>query len=282
MEYTFFINELLSKYAWVKDESLLYQYVREELQFLILLAIFTKQQYPVVFMGGTQLRLTNRINRFSEDINLSLLKPDKKFPKEDFFSTILKAFIEDRFGFSVHLRTSFKRTVVKGIISFSRILYDLGLSPLKDQSIKIKIEVDTNPPEHAKLMTTNYSSLFGNFKPRVFDLPTGFAGKCGAILQREYQKGRDYFDLQWYLSQKPPTPLQFDYLNANIAQRQWKPFRDKAELMAALKKKVMQIDHELLKNDLERFVIMDKPSFDLWIKDYIPETIALLDAYPAL
>ncbi|GEM_PF-4143465 len=56
MEYTFIIQGLLKKYAWVakEEKALLYQYVREELQLLLLRAIFTKQTYPVIFMGGTQ------------------------------------------------------------------------------------------------------------------------------------------------------------------------------------------------------------------------------------
>lgn len=279
MNYVIFIQEILKKYAWVKEKSLLLQYIREELQYLLLRVIFTKQTYPVIFMGGTQLRLSYTINRFSEDIDLALEKPDRQFPSEKFFSSILAAFLQNRSGFRIHLRSSFKRNVVKGIISFSQVLFDLGISPLKDETLKIKIEIDTNPPEHAHGETKTYQSFFGDFTLRVFDLSTGFAGKCAAILQREYQKGRDYYDLQWYLRRRPAVDLNISYLNSNLVQQNGKPFKQRQDIIKAILQKVSQVEQEYLRKDLERFIIMDPESFDIWIQQYISETESLLKAY---
>lgn len=281
MVYSFFIQSFLKKYEAIQDKALLFQYLREELQYLLLRILFTKQKYPVIFMGGTQLRLSHGMNRFSEDIDLSLEHPDKNFPTDDFFSSITAPFLEKRSGFQVNMRTSYKTNVAKGIITFSHILYDLNISPLKDETLKIKMEVDTNPPQQALYETKRYESLFGDYMLQVFDGATNFAGKLSAIVQRKYQKGRDYYDLQWYLRRKPAVGINISYLNASMAQQHGKPFQNKAEIIHAVIQKVEHLDHAVLKRDLERFVIMDTSSFEDWIQQYIPETVALLKSYQA-
>ena len=92
MNYILFLKAFQKKYKGIKDNQLLFQYLREELQYLILYVLYTKMSYPIYFMGGTKLRLSYGINRFSEDIDLALDKPDPDFPAERFLRRLQKHF----------------------------------------------------------------------------------------------------------------------------------------------------------------------------------------------
>lgn len=279
MNYTLFLQFFLSKYRGITDKILLFHYLREELQYLILAIIFTKTKYPVYFMGGTALRLSYGINRFSEDLDFALEIPDQKFPSQTFFSDIVSTFDKKTTGFSLNGNLNTKRNVVKIMLSFGQILYDIGFTPLKNQSIKIKIELDINPPGNAMHETKRYQSLFGDYMVNVYDLPTNFSGKISAVLYREYQKGRDYYDLQWYLVRRPQVTMNFAYFNANCKQQGKSAFINEQDIFQAVILKVKQTDISLLRQDLERFIQMDSASFDIWLKNYIPATIALLQSH---
>ena len=279
MNYTLFLKAFQEKYKGIKDKQLLFQYLREELQYLILYALYTKSSFPIYFMGGTELRLSYGINRFSEDIDFALGRPDPDFPAEQFFSDIEKAFSEKITGFKVQAKTSAKSNVLKMMLSFSQVLYDLGISPLPDQTIKIKIELDINPPEFAKYETKTYRSIVGDYMIQTYDLSTNFTGKLAAVLFRAYQKGRDYYDLQWYLQHKPRVSLNLPYLNANSQQQGVKIFKDEQEVFLAAAQKVESLDIPLMKQDIERFITMDKETFGKWLDNYIPETLVLLETY---
>ncbi len=276
MNYTLFLKAFLAKYKGIKDNQLLFQYLREELQYLILFILFTKTTYPVYFMGGTKLRLSYGINRFSEDIDLALDKPDFDFPAEQFRNDILNKFSEKVTGFSLKSNSSTNGNVIKLMLSFSNVLFDAGLSPLPGQTIKIKIELDKNPPNFAAYERKTYRSMAGDYMISTHDLATGFAGKLGAVLFREYQKGRDYYDLQWYLQREPIVPMNLKYLNANSLQQGKKILKNDKEVFAAVGKKIEKLDLLLLRRDLERFIVMDEQSFREWLESYIPQTLALL------
>ena len=279
MNYILFLKAFQERYKGIKDKQLLIQYLREELQYLILYVLYTKMSHPIYFMGGTKLRLSYGINRFSEDIDLALDKPNPDFPAERFFAEIESAFSEKITGFHLHANFNTNRNVLKIMLAFPGILYDVGFSPLPSQTIKIKIELDTNPPAFASYEKKNYGSIAGDYMISTHDLPTGFAGKISTVLFREYQKGRDYYDLQWYLEQKQKIPINLAYLNANAKQQKKKTFKTVGELLAAASKKIKKLDISLLKMDLERFIVMDKNSFRQWLDNYIPHTLTLLKNY---
>lgn len=274
-----FLKAFQEKYKGIKDKQLLFQYLREELQYLILYILYTKMSYPIYFMGGTKLRLSYGINRFSEDIDLALDKPDPDFPAEQFFSEIESAFSEKITGFHLHATFNKNLNVLKIMLAFSDILYEIGFSPLPSQTIKIKIELDTNPPAFAAYEKKNYSSMAGDYMVSTHNLATGFAGKLATVLFREYQKGRDYYDLQWYLQQKQKISINLAYLNANAKQQKKKTFKTDRELLAAVAAKIKKLDIPLLAMDLERFIVMDGNSFSQWLDNYITNTLALLKNY---
>lgn len=279
MNYILFLKAFQGKYKGIKDKQLLIQYLREELQYLILYVLYTKMSHPIYFMGGTKLRLSYGINRFSEDIDLALDKPDPDFPAERFFAEIKSAFFEKITGFHLHANLNINRNVLKIMLAFPGILYDVGFSPLPSQTIKIKIELDMNPPAFAVYEKKNYSSIAGDYMISTHNLATGFAGKLATVLFREYQKGRDYYDLQWYLEQKQKIPINLAYLNANAKQQKKKTFKTERELLTAVAKKIKKLDIPLMKMDLERFIVMDENSFRQWLDNYIPYTLTLLKNY---
>lgn len=279
MNYLLFLRAFQERYKGIKDKQLLFQYLREELQYLILHVLYTKMTHPIYFMGGTKLRLSYGINRFSEDIDLALDKANPDFPGELFFTQITKEFSENVTGFHVNATVNTNRNVLKIMVAFSQILHDIGFSPLPAQTIKIKIELDINPPAHATYEKKNYRSLAGDYMISTHDLSTGFAGKVAAVLFREYQKGRDYYDLQWYLQQKQRIPINMAYFNANGEQQGEKGFKTEEELLEAVENQVKKLDIPLLKMDLERFIVMDETSFDLWLENYTSETLLLLKNY---
>lgn len=279
MNYTLFLRAFQEKYKGIKDKQLLFQYLREELQYLVLYILYTRMSYPIYFMGGTNLRLSYGINRFSEDIDLALDKPDPDFPGERFFAEIESAFSEKITGFHLHATFNSNRNVLKIMLSFANILHDIGFSPLPSQTIKIKIELDTNPPSFSNYERKHYASMAGDYIISTHDLATGFAGKLAAVLMREYQKGRDYYDLQWYLEQRHKVAINLAYLNANAKQQEKRTFKSEGELLKAVARKIEQLDIPLMKIDLERFIIMDEKSFKQWLDDYIPHTLTLLKNY---
>lgn len=279
MNYILFVNTFRGKYAGIIDPALLLNYLREELQYLILGVICTKVKYPLYFLGGTQLRLSYKINRFSEDIDFALEKPDENFPSSSLLQVIAAAFSEKITGFKLHAKMNTRRNVVKIMLSFSELLYDLKLSPLRDETVKIKIEIDVNPPAHAVYVQKQYRSLIQDYSIFAHDLSTGFAGKLGAVLEREYQKGRDYYDLKWYLQQTPPIPINLEYFNANSVQQKQPTYKKTFQLLKAVIEKIRGLDVRLMRRDLQRFVAMDPNSFEAWSNSYREETIALLQNY---
>ncbi|MDP4008228.1 MAG: nucleotidyl transferase AbiEii/AbiGii toxin family protein [Candidatus Peregrinibacteria bacterium] len=279
MNYELFLKAFRSKYSGIQDTLLLFQYLREELQFLILQILYTKTTYPVYFMGGTLLRLSYKMNRFSEDIDLSLDKPDKGFKSEQFYEDLVSAFSKKVTGFSMNGKLNVNGNVVKIMLSFGNILFDLGISPLQSQTIKIKIELDTNPPAYATYERRSYAGLMGDYMVGTYDISTTFAGKLSAILLRGYQKGRDYYDLRWYLERHPKIDLNLNYLNSNCGQQGIVPFLNKQEVYDAVSKRVKSLDIELMRKDLERFIIMDSDSFKEWLMRYIPDTLNILEIY---
>lgn len=99
---------------------------------------------------------------------------------------------------------------------FRGLLYEAGLSPQRDEVLTVRLEVDTNPPAGAVLVRRHVT-----LRLQHHDRASLLAGKLHAILQRSYTKGRDIYDLIWYLSDRTwPAPNLF-LLNAALQQTEW-------------------------------------------------------------
>jgi predicted nucleotidyltransferase component of viral defense system len=181
------------------DRAQKYNYLREYLQLLILKILDEKGYFRhIAFVGGTALRILYDLNRFSEDLDFCLI--DKAhFDFKAMIHVLVKELQQQ--NFQVEFTAKDNKTVASGFIKFNQLLLSLGVSPHLNQKLSIKIEIDCNPPTGFK---TEFTMINKEFLIGIqhYDLPSLFAGKLHAILCRAYTKGRDYYDLIWFLGRK--------------------------------------------------------------------------------
>lgn len=207
------------------------------------------------FLGGTALRFLYDLPRFSEDLDFSLAKE-----KGHEFAQLIKKVQEELIlsGYSVTATYNDAKTVNSSSIKFDGLMFETGLSPLKSQKFSIKIEIDTNPPGGALLKTDIVSKYFP-ISFLSYDLPSLFSGKINAILCRKYTKGRDFFDLGWYLSKWKELSPNFVLLKNGLEQTGWKgkiPALDTWKTL--LYDVVKKADWKKVRQDVENF--LENPS----------------------
>jgi len=226
---------------------------REYLQARILSALQKcGAMIPLAFHGGTALRFLYAHGRYSEDLDFAL-----EGQRDDYaFLDYLKAVQVDlkAEGYPIEVKANQKNIVNNAFFRFPGLLYELGLSPMPSESLSIKIEVDTNPPKGAVCQTT-VVRRFVVLQLQHHDKASLLAGKLHAILQRPYTKGRDLFDLLWYLSD-PAWPMpNFVLLNNALNQSEWQgdPMEEnnwKVQVLA----KLQTLDWEKIRRDVLPFV----------------------------
>ena len=217
------------------------------------------------FYGGTCLRIFHGLQRFSEDMDFSLLAPDENFDFSKYFQPIVDAFA--LVGREVEITKKDKKSfgkVESAFLKDNTDVYDVTFQT--EKSIKIKIEVDTNPPLN---FTTEQKLLLQphSFMTRCFTLPDLFAGKMHALVYRAWKnrvKGRDWYDFEWYVRHN--VSLDFGHLaerckqfnNEDITPEQ---FRDK------LIERLSTADIKQVKEDVLPFV-RDPKELAIWSNDY--------------
>ena len=172
----------------------------------------------LAFHGGTSLRFLFGLPRYSEDLDFALEGEPSRYDLRRHLRGVRGELSGE--GYRVELRVREHRTVHSAFVRFPGTLYDIGLSPDPGQVLAVKIEVDTNPPPGAVTDTTlvrRHETL------RLFhhDRASLLAGKLHAVLQRPYTKGRDIYDLMWYLSDPDWPPPNLALLNAALRQTGW-------------------------------------------------------------
>ena len=195
--------------------------VREYLQARVLEALQRAGAFGTwAFLGGTALRFLYQLPRFSEDLDFSRMSvPESQDHTEGDFlrymDGIRKTFQAE--VYEVDIRPRPQAVVQSAFIGFPGLLYELGLSPHVNQKISIKVEVDTNPPAHAK---TERSIRRNHVLLNLFHYDKGslFSGKLHALIHRPYVKGRDVYDLVWYLSDRTWPAPNLPLLQASLAQ----------------------------------------------------------------
>jgi len=218
------------------------------------------------FQGGTALRIVHQLNRFSEDLDFVLLKQDPGFRWHDFVRAVeleFKAFgvsleVKERYQAKGPIKTAFLKED-----SFARVL-ELSYARVRSdaRTIQIKLEVDTNPPAESTYETTFLAYPYP-FSILIQDIPSLFANKCHALLCRPYEKGRDWFDLLWYLRRKaePNMPL------LKAALQQAGPFQNRileisqTWLKEAMREKILALDWDKARRDIENFLSLEDRRF---------------------
>ncbi len=242
---------------------------REFLQLLALKIIYDNGYFKnLAFVGGTALRILYKVQRFSEDLDFSLVEP-KKYSPED-LSGILERNLT-QYGFGVELAAKKTKTVHNFQLRFRELLYSLGLSPLKSQKLMIKLDIDTNPPKGHKLELSLVNEMSFLFSVTHFDLSSLYATKLHACFYRTYTKGRDFYDLIWYLG-RDLLP-NFILLNNAIEQTQHVKLNiGPKTLKAFLIERIDKVDFPAAKRDVERFLI-DKSELKLFDKTMLRKII---------
>ena len=217
------------------------------------------------FYGGTCLRIFHGLQRFSEDMDFSLLTPDENFDFSKYFQPIVDAFA--LVGREVEITKKDKKSfgkVESAFLKDNTDVYDVTFQT--EKSIKIKIEVDTNPPLN---FTTEQKLLLQphSFMTRCFTLPDLFAGKMHALVYRAWKnrvKGRDWYDFEWYV--RNGVALDF----AHLAER-CKQFNGEDITLESFKAKLIErlstADIKQVKEDVLPFVRNPK-ELDIWSNDY--------------
>lgn len=173
---------------------------------------------PLAFHGGTALRFLYASPRYSEDLDFALERDRAQYDLRVYLRAIQSELAKE--GYSVELKVNDRKVVHSAFIRFAGLLYELGLSPHRDQVLAVKIEVDTNPPAGA-ILTTTVVRHHVLLQLQHHDRASLLAGKLHAILQRPYLKGRDVYDLLWYLSDPDWPAPNLSLLNNALQQTGW-------------------------------------------------------------
>jgi len=170
------------------------------------------------FVDGTALRFLYSIPRYSEDLDFSLASPDLDADFDRLMQKVASTFHAE--GYEVSLKVAGKRNVASAFVRFPGLLHALGLSARREQILSIKVEVDTNPPAGAGFETTLIRRHV-TLNLLHHDRASLLAGKLHALLSRNYTKGRDLYDLLWYLSDPRWPDPNLPFLNTALAQTGW-------------------------------------------------------------
>lgn len=225
------------------------------------------------FYGGTCLRIFHGLERYSEDMDFSLLTKDDSFTLERYFPAIID---ECRLlGREVKITKKDKRSFGKVESAFLKDTTDVyNISFQTEKSILIKIEVDTMPPlqfeTEQRLLLQPFS-----FMVRCFTLPCLFAGKMHALLFRSWQnrvKGRDWYDFEWYV--RHGVPLSFAHLQARVREFNGMDI-DHQQLQTMLRERLSQTDIRQVKTDVMPFV-KNPQELSIWSNDYFVQLIPMI------
>lgn len=241
---------------------------REFLQVLALKSLSDQGAFSrVAFIGGTALRIIFGVRRFSEDLDFSIVRPSG-YHFNDLCAGLVTAFRLN--GLHVELDKKNEKTVNSAFLSFPGLPYALGLSGHRGEKLSIKIEIDVRPPAGWKTQTSILNKTY-LFNVAHYDLPSMFAGKLHACFYRKYTKGRDIYDLFWYLSKKVYPNLKL--LNNAIAQSQGKnPGITASNLKEFMLRGRDRIDLNAARKDVERF-LEDKSELRLFNPDSLAAAI---------
>lgn len=217
------------------------------------------------FYGGTCLRIFHGLQRFSEDMDFSLMAPKEDFDFTKYFQPIIDEFAV--VGREVEITKKDKKNFGKVESAFLKDTTDVyDVSFQTDKSIKIKIEVDTQPPlnfkTEQKLLMQPHS-----FMTRCYTLPDLFAGKMHALVYRAWKnrvKGRDWYDFEWYVRHN--VPLGFMHLAERGLQFN-NEVLDEETFILRLKEKLASANMNQVKSDVLPFV-RNPRELEIWSNDY--------------
>ncbi len=237
-----------------QERSILREYLQTQILRELSLSDYNDQ---ISFLGGTSLRFGYHINRFSEDLDFDLIKKDgfsiDSLGEELFKKITLK-------GFKVDIKVKTTKNIFIIYFKFREVLKEFNLSMMDDQKLSIKFEIDFDPYKNIKtnmIFVDNFNERF----PLLFNtIDTIFAQKILALFHRPYQKGRDFYDLIWFMAQRDLEPRYA------ILQEKGHEIKNKEELVVKIKKVISNLDLKKASKDVEPFLFY--PDQAKWILDF--------------
>lgn len=225
------------------------------------------------FYGGTCLRIFHGLDRFSEDMDFTLLKEDRSFNFEQYFQPVIDQF--SVVGRKVEIKKKDKKSfgkVESAFLKDNTDVYDISFQT--ERSIKVKIEVDIVPPmkfsTEQKLLLQPMS-----FMTRCVSLPDLFAGKMHALVFRTWKsrvKGRDWYDFEWYV--RNGIELNFRHLQERIRQ-----FNNREmtlnEFIGELNNRLAATDINQVKADVLPF-LNNPRDLEIWSNDYFLQLASMI------
>ena len=260
--------------------------LREIMQEIALLGLWRSKFFDkAAFYGGTALRILYGMDRFSEDLDFSLLKPLKDFDLSRYSVAVERELRS--FGFEAKMMTREKKDaspVQSAFLKANTLKHLLTIKtdekmnwPIpRDQVLKIKIEVDTDPPPG--FSTENKFILQPiPFSVRTFVLPDLFAGKMHAVLCRKWKsrvKGRDWYDLVWYAANHPQ--LHLSHLEQRMIQSghlKQDEHMNRKKFFALTTEAIDRLDLKQVKSEVEPFV-KHPEALAVWSKEFFRDVIS--------
>jgi predicted nucleotidyltransferase component of viral defense system len=276
------MKEWIAEYNPQNEEETLAA-MREIMQEIALAALSRTDFFDkAAFYGGTALRIFYGRDRFSEDLDFSLLAPNPYFSLTPYFSKIVEEF--QSLGMNVSIREKDKRIktqVESAFLKSETIWQELVLEDLVKQhgissnkTIKIKIEIDRIPPlgfaTEEKLLIRPYS-----FYVKCFTMPSLFSGKLHALLFRKWKsrvKGRDWYDMEWYVRKGVPLNMHH-FLQRAKETNDWQENQiSQEQILQLLIAKIESVAFDSVKEDVVRF-IADDQKLAIWSPNYFKDLI---------
>ena len=277
------IDQMLNKYDFhtLEDRK---NAIKEIIQEIVLSGLARTNFFNVAaFYGGTALRIFYGLDRFSEDLDFSLLASDPDFDFAEYVSSIrneaeslgLKLEIEEKPKTN---KSNIKSVFVKRNTKEHFLIFYPNLDPdiailHADEKIRVKLEIDIDPPSYAKT-EVKYRLLPSPYQMRVYDLPSLFASKINAVLSRNWKtrvKGRDLYDYIFYLARE--ASVNIDHLKARLVKSDFIPpnfLLDNQSLIQMLSDKFQSVDYDEAKKDVLPFV-KDVRNLDIWSEEFFIE-----------
>lgn len=262
------VEQMLAKYSLRTQEDA-NQALREVMQEIALAGLNRGGFFEkAAFYGGTCLRIFYGLPRFSEDLDFSLLRAQPDFSFTSYLASMKEEFAA--FGFAVEIeekRKTATTSIVSAFLKESPTIYHLKVEGKR--TIKIKFEVDTDPPlrfaTEERLLIQPYS-----FYVKCFALPDLFAGKMHALLFRKWQnrvKGRDWFDFEWYVRKGTPLHLAHFCERSRQSGALQSTSLEPEQFLNLLCKGIQRLHVESARDDVARFV-REPEQLKIWSRDY--------------
>ena len=243
--------------------------VHEVLQQVVMAGLYRSGFFDkAAFYGGTCLRLFHGLERFSEDLDFSLLGPDPDFDLSAYFDTLLAELAA--YGCDAEIRK--KKKTQQTAVESAFLKSDTSVYALETElqgKITIKIEVDTDPPGKFSTEALSLVNPFTFLTP-CYTLPNLYAGKMSALLYRQWQnrvKGRDWYDFAWYV--RKGVRLNLDHFNYRAMQAYpylTHPFTED-EFLEVVREKILKTDITAARDEVLPF-LRDRKIVEEWSQEF--------------